>query len=152
MPQPPDFQEFCTDFRRMRSFMDEVQQTATMTPGERQCLADLAAEMDKQFAELQKAYPEAMAAIDKQVEETQKIIDRTQADIAQTRARLDEMMQAQAAPPPAPEKPAVPPEPIDPELGQKLRHELLERLGLHPPGKQPGRTFGDVWDSRDTIS
>jgi hypothetical protein len=153
MPQPPDFQDFCTDFRRLRGFIDEVRQTGALNPIERQRLEELTAEMDKQFADLQETYPQAVAALDKQMEETRAVIDKTQGDIAQTQSRLDEMMKAQAAPPTAPEMPAVALEPIDPELGRTLRRELLERLGLQLPEDQRRQDYyGDVWESRDQVS
>jgi hypothetical protein len=82
--------------------------------------------LEKAQAEVMATYPQAVASLKQRMDQTRQSAEATQ-------RRLGEVMQqaaaARAAHKAASTAPTESPESVDPDLGRKLRDELLERFG-----------------------
>lgn len=141
MPQP-DFEQVCNQFRQFRAIVNQ----ALAAPGDaaiKQQLQSLSGKLDGAFADLQTAYPRAQAALDAQLAGVHQ-------SAAQTSAKIVGLNSAIAAASTAAEAAAVPePPPADPDLGQRLREELLARFGREENDQQAATGDREIWQDWD---
>jgi predicted phage gp36 major capsid-like protein len=147
MPQV-DFNQVCDEFRQFRGIIDR----ALAAPGDaavKQHLQSVSATLDKTFAELQEAYPKAEAAINAQLAGVEQTAQETGAKLA----GLKESIAAAAAQGDPAAGAAPPVAPPDPQLGQQLRKEVLERFGdrskAHEPVSTADREIWQDWNWQD---
>ncbi len=121
----------------------EAQESAA-DPAIRQQLGMLAGKIKEGQSQFINEYTKAVAANQKQLEEAKKTAQETLKKVAEARAK----MAAAAQEGMKPKVEAKKPEPeIDPDLGRKLRIELLERFGDKKPKKeQRGSAEGEIWE------
>jgi|SRR5690606_13151386 len=140
----PDFNQVCQQFRQFRGVIDQ----ALAAPGDaaiKQQLQSLTATLDKTFQELQEVYPKAQAEIDAMLAGVHKSAKETGEKIASLKESIA-AAEAQAA---AAAKGLPEGTPPDPQLGQRLREELLERFGHHLPSESPPSTDREIWEDWD---
>jgi len=82
--------------------------------------------LEKAQAEVMATYPQAVARLKQRMDQTRQSAHATQERLAEV---LKQAAAARAAHRTASTAPPEPPEAIDPDLGRKLRDELLERFG-----------------------
>jgi hypothetical protein len=101
--------------------------------------------LDKTFADLQEAYPKAQAALDAQLAGVHKRAQETGVKLA----GINESIAAAAAAGTAAAATAAA-APPDPQLGQQLREELLERFGNQPDSEHaPSTADREIWQDWD---
>lgn len=141
MPQP-DFGQVCNQFRQFRQIVNQ----ALAAPGDaaiKQQLQSLSGKLDDAFVELQTAYPKAQATIDAQLAGVHKSAEQTTAKLA----GLKESIAAASAA--AVDVSAALPVAADPDLGQKLREELLSRFGRAEHQSEAATTDREIWQDWD---
>lgn len=142
MPQP-DFDQVCNQFRQFRSIVNQ----ALAAPGDaaiKQQLQSLSGKLDGAFADLQTAYPKAQAAIDAQLAGVHKSAEQTSAKIAGVNSAIAASAAAVDAAAPIPAE-----APADPDLGQKLREELLARFGRAEHDQEAATSDREIWQDWD---
>lgn len=146
MPTRPSFDEIRGAFPQVRQLIDRQIQRAP-TELERQQLSKLTAALDQNFAEFVAAYPVAMAEINAKRDEVMSRAKKVEQEIpniaAQVKAAAAEYAKKQqpGTPPPAA---------VDPELGQRLRSELLERFAPPKPGSSADAARRhEIWEDWD---
>jgi hypothetical protein len=153
MASPPTFDQVCDEFRKFRAMVGRTISTAEPSAARDQ-LAEVAEHLDKNFADFEREYPKAMAEIEEQERLNQQQIDEAGREIAESRAEIEKAEQAEkqaraaaAQTPPVP-KPEVP---TEPNVGPKLRSELLDRFGdiLDPAPQIPAPPMHEVWEDWD---
>jgi len=117
-------------------------QACAVNPGLGQRLGEMAGKLKQARAELAAEYPKAIARQQKELEDNKQWLTQARADLAQLQQQAAAAESAAANKPAKPETPPPKPveETIDPNLGQRLRIELLERFGGVAHGKA-----GTVW-------
>lgn len=160
MPLTPDFDQICQEFLEFRNLITKVRPSAAEAHVQAR-LDELTAKMDKAFAEFTTEYPQAVAGIDKQIADTNSQIARTQNSIAATQAEIAaaerevqfaaERAQALATPGVAPPSvsAAVEADVADPQYGQKLRQELLDRYGPKRAAVKKTDREREIWEDWD---
>src|SRR5687768_4286011 len=141
----PDFGQVCNQFREFRAILGQ----ALAAPGDaavKQRLQSVTASLDQNFADLQTAYPKALASIDAQLAGVNQSAKQTTAKLAGLKDQIA-AAEAQAAQ----TIDVLPvPVPADPELGQKLRDELLERFGRPAIAEgAPASAEREIWQDWD---
>jgi hypothetical protein len=137
MPEA-DFNQVCNEFRQFRALIDRT----LAAPGDaavKQHLKSVSETLDTAFADLQEAYPKAHAAIDAQLAEVHKTAEETGAKLAGLKQSIA------AAQDIGPVDPTASIPPPDPQLGQQLRQELLERFGAKVDHAQPTAPDREIW-------
>ncbi len=141
----PTFDEFCGDFRQFRAMVGKVLETTKDGPL-KQKLVEATAAMDERFQAALTVYPQAQRDL-----ETRKnaVIQKLKGQQAEFAAMKEEFAAA-AAKPKVPKGGLVPPAPapLDPQLGPKLREELLARFGK-PPAAEANPALREVWEDWD---
>ena len=141
----PDFGQVCNQFREFRAILGQ----ALAAPGDaavKQRLRTVTASLDQNFAELQTSYPKALASIDAQLAGAKQSAAQTTAKLAGLK---EQIAAAEAQATQAIDILPVP-TPADPDLGQKLREEILERFGRPSvPEGVPASAEREIWQDWD---
>ena len=138
----PDFNQLCNDFRQFRAILGKAL-TSPDSSGAKQQLESLTTQLDEAFAELHDAYPRANADLDAQIAATRASVAKTGTEVAAMKDQLSAAVAAAASA----QLPAAPADTIDPELGTRLRSELLERFGIRADQASAEKTLDkEIWE------
>lgn len=138
--QPIDYEQLLVDIRDSREFLS---QTAEKMRGEdRDNYNVLLKLIDEKFEQFQKAFPAARDALANRYEELKKRHAANTEKLSELQAMLANPEAYYEVPPPPPEP--TPGKPVDPDLGQALRNDLLHRFRRTKP-TQAVTVGGNAW-------
>ena len=138
MPEPIPFAELMSHVARSRSFLDEAAEL--MVGEERSQFNNLLSMIDSNIEEVKTAVPNAFDVFRAKHEELSAKHQENLDNIEKLKVQLAELKE-QVANGTLP-KPEVPPEtPVDPELGNQLREEILSKF---LPQAKPGQSSSGV--------
>lgn len=148
MPQPPPFADVMKEVDQLLSALASVPD-ALPEERERNLMNAILTRLREARDTAVNTIPAAMTNLRTGLEELHADAERLKGEIEQQQSQLADLKaQAATAPVPTVSSPPPPQEPpIDPDLGRRLRDELLDRLaGPAEKPATPPRPGRDVWE------